>query len=413
MNRQTILIFSLCFCALWTFAQLAGKNCEASFTYMQDQVNHLIVNFTNTSTGDITNFYWDFGDGSASHVENPSHAFPSEGQFTVCLTVSNTDTLNPCFDNYCVKVKVDLLQLYNVGGLLFAGNYPINNPAPTGDTAFAYLYKFESTHLVPVDSLFFTNLGYFWFTGVKEGKYFLKTGLVESSVRFANYLPAYHGDCLHWTDADTLFVDQDIFNLTIQMVQAKPMTLGNGFIHGNILIEQNNGVTIPMEKGQVVLADASGVPYSCTYSSPSGEFFFEYIPQGEYQIFGEYTSRFSQKIDLLLDENSPNADSLELKLFASISGIDNPYPIQTDIVTVYPNPVNMILNVRITEKQTEAVKMHIYNHMGQCMMTEEWIFPSGKFQHEINVSELPGAIYLITIGDSHSHWQVTKKFVKN
>ncbi|MBE0648796.1 MAG: T9SS type A sorting domain-containing protein [Bacteroidales bacterium] len=412
MNRRIILIFSLCFSALWTFAQPIGKNCEASFTYLQDQGNHLIVNFTNTSTGDITDFFWDFGDGSTFHGEDPSHAFPYTGEFTICLSISNADTLNPCSDSTCTTVRVDILPQYNIGGLLFAGTFPINNPLSTGDTAFAYLYRFEQAGLIAVDSIFFDTLGYFWFMGVTEGKYFLKTGLTESSTRFSGYLPAYHGDCLLWTDADTLIVNQNVYNVNIYMVKGKPMTPGAGMIHGNLLIEQSNGGTIPMEKGQVILADASGIPYQCTYSNPSGEFTFGQIPQGEYQIFGEYTARFSQKIDLLLDETSPNADSLELKLYASISGIDDPHSNQPANVTVFPNPVGSLLKLQIKLNEPEQVKVNIYNHMGQHLVTDEWKFPSGNFQQEIDVSYLPPAIYLITIQNSHSHWQVIKKFVK-
>ena len=413
MNRRIILFFSLCFTVLWTLAQPFGENCEASFTYLQDEGNHLIVNFTNTSIGNITDFFWDFGDGSTFHGEDPSHAFPYAGEFTVCLTISNNDTLNPCSDSTCVTLRVDILPQYNIGGLLFAGTFPINNPIPSGDTAFAYLYRFESAGLVPVDSIFFDTLGYFWFMGVTEGKYFLKTGLLESSTRFTQYLPAYHGDCLLWTDADTLFVDQNVYNVNIYMITGKPMIPGTGHIQGNLVMEQSHGGTIPMEGGQVVLADASGIPYSCTYSGPSGEFLFDQIPPGEYQVFSEYTSRFSQKIDLLLDESTPNADSLELKLYAAISGIGDPPSTNAANVTIFPNPVNTVLKVLITAKQPEQVEAYIYNHMGQMMRRASWQLPTGKFQQEINLSDLPPAIYLITIQDSHSYWQVIKKFIKN
>jgi PKD repeat protein len=49
----------------------------------------LTVNFTDNSTGDITDWLWDFGDDTADSTEqNPSHVFAAPGTYTVTLTVS-------------------------------------------------------------------------------------------------------------------------------------------------------------------------------------------------------------------------------------------------------------------------------------------------------------------------------------
>jgi len=55
----------------------------------------LAVEFTDKSTGDITSCSWDFGDGSTSDEENPSHTYSTAGIYTVSLDVSGpggTDT---------------------------------------------------------------------------------------------------------------------------------------------------------------------------------------------------------------------------------------------------------------------------------------------------------------------------------
>lgn len=46
------------------------------------------VNFTDKSTGNITNYNWDFGDGSTSTDENPVHVYSTPGTYTVTLTVN-------------------------------------------------------------------------------------------------------------------------------------------------------------------------------------------------------------------------------------------------------------------------------------------------------------------------------------
>jgi len=47
------------------------------------------VQFTDNSTGNPTSWSWDFGDGSTSAAQHPSHAFATAGTFTVTLTARN------------------------------------------------------------------------------------------------------------------------------------------------------------------------------------------------------------------------------------------------------------------------------------------------------------------------------------
>ncbi|AAM05160.1 DUF3344 domain-containing protein [Methanosarcina acetivorans] len=49
----------------------------------------LAVNFTDTSTGSPTSWFWDFGDGANSTEQNPSHTYSAAGSYTVNLTVEN------------------------------------------------------------------------------------------------------------------------------------------------------------------------------------------------------------------------------------------------------------------------------------------------------------------------------------
>ena len=52
------------------------------------------VNFTDTSTGSITSRLWDFGDGSTSTLQNPSHTYSVAGTYTVRLTVTGSGGSN-------------------------------------------------------------------------------------------------------------------------------------------------------------------------------------------------------------------------------------------------------------------------------------------------------------------------------
>jgi|WetSurMetagenome_2_1015567.scaffolds.fasta_scaffold47774_2 PKD repeat protein len=48
------------------------------------------VRFTDTSTGNPLSWYWDFGDGETSTLQNPDHTYSYLGVYTVSLKVSNS-----------------------------------------------------------------------------------------------------------------------------------------------------------------------------------------------------------------------------------------------------------------------------------------------------------------------------------
>lgn len=50
----------------------------------------LDVSFTEQSTGEVTSWRWDFGDGASSELRNPSHQYQRLGSYTVSLRVSGT-----------------------------------------------------------------------------------------------------------------------------------------------------------------------------------------------------------------------------------------------------------------------------------------------------------------------------------
>ncbi len=61
----------------------------ASFSFA---INNLTVTFADTSTGDPTNFSWDFGDGDLSIEQNPVHTYPPvAADYEVTLLVSTPD----------------------------------------------------------------------------------------------------------------------------------------------------------------------------------------------------------------------------------------------------------------------------------------------------------------------------------
>ena len=64
------------------------------------------VTFTDQSTvssGSITSWAWDFGDGNNSTASNPTHSYATPGTYNVCLYVA---TSTPCYDTICNEYVV-------------------------------------------------------------------------------------------------------------------------------------------------------------------------------------------------------------------------------------------------------------------------------------------------------------------
>ena len=88
-------------------------DCMAAYFYRQDSLNDMTVTFMDLSYG-FNNlmpdtWYWEFGDGTTSEEQNPSHTFGAYGEYDVCLTIatSNPATGETCSDTYCSMVLIE------------------------------------------------------------------------------------------------------------------------------------------------------------------------------------------------------------------------------------------------------------------------------------------------------------------
>jgi len=65
----------------------------------------LVVTFTDLSSGDVTNWSWDFGDGTTSSAQNPSHVYREGGLYTVTLTVMGPEGADQEIKTNYLRVK--------------------------------------------------------------------------------------------------------------------------------------------------------------------------------------------------------------------------------------------------------------------------------------------------------------------
>ena len=88
----------------------------------------LTVAFTDNSTGNPTSWSWDFGDGSSSTEQNPSHTYSKAGSYTVKLTATNDQGSD-------TKTKTDYIT---VNGNLPVADFTANTTTGTAPLTISF-----------------------------------------------------------------------------------------------------------------------------------------------------------------------------------------------------------------------------------------------------------------------------------
>ncbi|MEX0965795.1 MAG: PKD domain-containing protein [Bacteroidia bacterium] len=119
----------------------AAAQCNASFTF--NVLNDSTVDFTNTSTysGSQVYWFWSFGNGNSSNLENPSNHYSQPGQYGVNLQL--IDSLNGCFDSYWDTIWVGSKNCYADFSYSINGsqvNFYNSSVTTTGSLSYEWIF---------------------------------------------------------------------------------------------------------------------------------------------------------------------------------------------------------------------------------------------------------------------------------
>lgn len=105
------LLFSMLLCqAFISRAQLAANFSATPVSGCAP----LLVNFTDLSTGNPTNWKWDLGNGTISFLKNPAVTYFAPGQYNVKLVITNANGTNEI-------IKSQFITVYSVPSVNFTG----------------------------------------------------------------------------------------------------------------------------------------------------------------------------------------------------------------------------------------------------------------------------------------------------
>lgn len=95
-QKVTIKDCDPCHCTLAPYMNFSIDKCEVKFEGFAG----------NNACTQVLQYYWDFGDGTNSNVQNPIHTYPSNGIYTVCFTVEGTDGTDVCKQTICKQIEI-------------------------------------------------------------------------------------------------------------------------------------------------------------------------------------------------------------------------------------------------------------------------------------------------------------------
>lgn len=108
-----------------------SRNCSKSESFsigstplpdaaFESSTNEATIILNNQSTGAPESFHWNFGDGSTSSDENPSHTYQAEGTYNVCLKATNSCGV----DSICKVISINLAGTASIGNSSRIDMYP-------------------------------------------------------------------------------------------------------------------------------------------------------------------------------------------------------------------------------------------------------------------------------------------------
>ena len=380
--------------------------CVSYFDYVQDPNDIYTFYFSNVPVDSIASWFWEFGDGTTSNEQLPTHTFANEGTFEICLTVYSSCSY--CADTYCTDITIVDPGLYNLGGTVLADGQPI-------DEGFAYLYQMDGDQIVDVFACFISEFGYYDFYQLEEGYYILKVELSPNSPLYNQYIPTYYGDVPNWVNASVIHLQANTWNADVNMIPISSASPGSGLIAGQIIKE----ITYKDEFGpvadiEVLLLDEDDTVLEFAFTDLNGYFGFNEINFGTYKVMVEVMGKYSNPAFITLDDENPSVENLNFVITGdniSLSIDENLPEYIFDISNVYPNPVvnQALINYNLTK--TASVQVTVINMMGQVIFEQNNQSNQGYNIFKINTREMEIGVYFVQLNFNNSYITI-RKFVK-
>ncbi|MEQ8702288.1 MAG: PKD domain-containing protein [Phaeodactylibacter sp.] len=135
--------------------------CEPPSAGFQYEIQNDTIIFNNGSTGDVVSYFWDFGNGNNSPLENPTFSYASTGNYTVCLTATGGCGEDIYCEDILYQHPDDWVSFKVVPDLCGAAGETVEVPIIVENfeqvTNFQFSLQFENPAIATIEEINFSN----------------------------------------------------------------------------------------------------------------------------------------------------------------------------------------------------------------------------------------------------------------
>jgi Zn-dependent metalloprotease len=369
-----------------------------------------LVQFTDLSTNGPTEWLWDFGDGTIDSVQNPLHAFTTNGTYTVILTAGNNFGSNSITKTNYVVVNMPASPSVtpttscdsNTAVLLATGSGTLAwYDAPVAGT----LLGTGSPFTTPV--LYSTTTFYVEDQIIPPSTY---GGLTDNSGAGGYFTNTnQHGLYFNCTQACTLasvkVYAQGAGNRTIALLNSSGSTILSGTFaipdgESRVILNWN----IPVQNGMQLMGPGSpnlfrngaqggpnlGYPfdiggkisiYQSTAGSPNSLAFYYYFYDWELKD----ATCISARVPVV-------ATVIECTGVEEIPGITG--------LNISPNPTDGLLNIDFTANESSSMIVKVFDILGRNLINQSFSSSQGPNKITLNLSNYSKGVYLLNLSNN-------------
>ncbi|MDC3305806.1 PKD domain-containing protein [Flavobacteriales bacterium] len=379
--------------------QIASSgSCQAYFYSMPAliQVPNSYT-FYDMSSGNPSNWLWDFGDGNTSTQQNPTHTYLSTGSgfYLVCLTISEYDPITQaliCTDTYC-----DSIYLMNQPSSCYADFYAqdlgnneamfTNTSSPqTGTTWFGNGEVDIDYGDGNIDYNIGSSVNH---TYANAGTYYVCVTVWETDSAGSVLCTDTYCDSVTVTSG-TMPCQADfqaIRDTGIVITQNPNGTTTTAF--GDIFYFMDLSTPVNMiQSWQWDMGDNGAGQYLQNTSSTSQMPVYEFDTNGVYNVCLTIVTIGGQC-------TSTTCDSVDFSMMQGQTAIQE--VIAFEELALYPNPANDKITVNLMSNTSGNLSIRLVNMMGQTLSYEDIIIFNGAINHSLDVSEIANGVYSVEV----------------
>ncbi len=442
----TLIVGSLndSLCADTVTITIQADSC-AALAYFDFTATELDVDFNTVLPYDTSHYslMWDFGDTTFASGLSPSHTYLAEGTYDVTLTVENLYD-STCFDSFTQSITVyDCSYIVSDFSYIDNGNFNFDFVLDNSYSSAGYqiFWNFgDGTTTYGTDNINYTYSSpgqYTAYATVTSLTYpycsnysSIEVCALDASFSFQtdtltamfsvdyNYDPLVYD--LEWDFGDGVIVQnianpehtytqEDTFQVSLTVTSIY-------YPNCNAVFTQDVFVTdCPLVANYSYVIDSMTVNFSSVYSPSEFILFWDFgdgaTTVGLPNVTHTYTDYGTYSACLLVTDidnsNCFDEKCYDITFTNSIAELIAPF----STMNIFPNPVNDILYIQFTDKKSSKYYLEIFDATGKKLMNETLNSQPGENLYNIDVNNLPKAVYYFRIKSDNLSAKLFK-FVK-